>query len=52
MARERAILISGKDGEAAYVGFIGDTAGRSPEIKRADRSQIVSSDRLLVFFQS
>ena len=36
---ERAILFSGKDGEAAYVGFIGDTAGRSPEIKRAARSQ-------------
>ena len=41
-ARERAILISGKDGEAAYVGFIGDAAGRSPEIKRAARSQSCS----------
>jgi hypothetical protein len=38
-------LISGKDGEAAYVGCIGDAAGRSPEIRRATRSQTDSPTR-------
>jgi len=42
-----SVVLFGEDGEAGDIGRIVDAAGRSPDRKKAARSQIELSDRAL-----